>query len=150
MMLVIDHALYVNAPISVTYHHWTRYPEFPRFMEGVVSVKRPTWTRLLWRTIYAGEPELWEARIVCHLPNECLAWESVNHRANHMRLDFSPVAADMTLVTLRAEYEVLHSLEDVGTSLGAVSERLYGDLVRAQQLIEGRTMLPHLRFVALN
>ena len=149
-MLLIDHALYMNAPISITYQHWTRYPAFPRFMQGVISVKRPTWTRLVWRAKYAGELETWEARIVTNRPNECLAWESVQHRANHMRLEFSPMAPDMTLVKLFAEYEMLHVLEDVGDTLGAVSRRLYGDLVRAQRLIEGRSPIPQTVVAALN
>ena len=100
--------------------------------------------------IYAGEVETWEARIVTNRPNECLAWESVQHRANHMRLEFSSMAPDMTLVKLYAEYEMLHVLEDVGDTLGAVSRRLYGDLVRAQRLIEGRSPIPQMVVAALN
>ena len=149
-MLLIDHSLYVNAPISLTYNHWTRYTEFPHFMQGVKIVKRPSWTRLLWQAEYAGEMETWESRIITRIPNECVAWESVNHRTNHMCFEFFSIAPDMTLIKLHAEYQTQNMMEDIGMSLGVVSHRLHGDLVRAQNMIEGRNFLPRTILTALN
>ncbi|MBE2270529.1 MAG: hypothetical protein IAE80_19990 [Anaerolinea sp.] len=147
-MLKIDHALYVHAPISMVYAFWTRFEDYPGFMQGVLTVKRPTWTRLIWHANYAGDYETWEAHLTVRSKNETLAWESVNYRTNNMRLDFYSIAPDLTLLKLHAEYEMLHILEDIGVTLGAVSQRLYGDLVRAQYVIEGNT--PHRVAVALN
>lgn len=149
-MLMIDHAAYIHAPLSQTYHQFTRYTQYPRWMQGVMLVKRPAWKHLLWKANYAGETEIWEARISCAIPNECVAWESVHHRANHMRFEFYPIAPTLTLVKLHAEYELLHVLEDTGVSLGAVSHRLFGDLKRAQHIIEGRAVVPHTIVAAFN
>ena len=39
----------VKVPVSTTYNQWTQFEEFPRFMEGVESVRQIDDTHLHWK-----------------------------------------------------------------------------------------------------
>ena len=141
-MLISDHSILVHIPVSLAYAQWAQPQIYRNFMQGVIKVTRPSWNRLVWHVCYAGVQEVWEARITERDKNRCLAWESVSDRANHTRLTFNPVAADVTLIHLHTEYEPLSVLEDIGMTLGAVSQRIEGDLQRFKDLVEGKLICP--------
>ena len=143
-MLISDHSIVVHIPVSLAYAPWTLTRLYPNFMQGVLKVTRPTWSRMVWHVCYTGEPEIWEARITEREKNRCLAWESIGDRANHTRLTFEQIAPDVTLIQLHSEYEPLSVLEDTGTTLGAVSQRIEGDLHRFKELVEGKLICPSL------
>lgn len=144
VVLISDHAILVHAPLSLVYGQWTQPQLYPHFMQGVIEVTRPSWNRLVWHVCYSGQREVWEARVTKREQNRCLAWESVDSRANHTCLSFNPVAPDVTLIQLHTEYEPLSVLEDIGMTLGAVSQRVEGDLQRFKELVEGRLVCPSL------
>ena len=48
MMETIEKSIDINVPVRTAYNQWTQFEEFPRFMEGVESVKQLDDTTLLW------------------------------------------------------------------------------------------------------
>ena len=53
----------VNVPIRAAYDQWTQFEEFPRFMEGVESVKQTDDTHLHWVAEVGGKEKEWDAEI---------------------------------------------------------------------------------------
>lgn len=47
----------------VDYGQWTRFAEFPRFMEGVKEVTQLAPKRLHWKAALAGQDTEWDAEI---------------------------------------------------------------------------------------
>jgi uncharacterized membrane protein len=59
----IEQSIEVNVPVYVAYGQWTRFAEFPRFMEGVKEVKQVDAKRLHWKAEIAGQETEWDAEI---------------------------------------------------------------------------------------
>jgi uncharacterized membrane protein len=53
-MSEVTKSIDVNAPIRAVYDQWTQFEEFPRFMEGVKSVRQLDDTHLHWAAEIAG------------------------------------------------------------------------------------------------
>ena len=47
-MATVEQSIDANVPVRVAYDQWTQFEEFPRFMEGVKSVKQLDDTHLHW------------------------------------------------------------------------------------------------------
>ena len=47
-MASVVESIDVNVPVRTAYNQWTQFEEFPRFMEGVESVRQLDDTRLHW------------------------------------------------------------------------------------------------------
>ena len=82
IMGAITHSIEINAPVQEVYYLWTRFEEFPRFMEGVEDVRRHGPNRLFWKAKIGGKEKQWEAEITEQLPNQKIAWQSVDGTPN--------------------------------------------------------------------
>jgi uncharacterized protein (TIGR02271 family) len=121
------HSIDVNAPLRAVYNQWTQFEEFPRFMEGVEEVRQEGEKRLFWRAKIGGKVKEWEAEIINQVPDEGIAWQSV---------DGSPNSGTIIFEELDSEPEGL--LEKTGDVLGIPSGRVEGDLERFREFIEER------------
>jgi uncharacterized membrane protein len=62
--------------VWTAYNQWTQFEEFPRFMEGVESVRQLDEKRLYWPTNIGGKIREWDAEITEQRPDERTAWTS--------------------------------------------------------------------------
>ncbi|HUG56061.1 MAG TPA: SRPBCC family protein [Candidatus Limnocylindrales bacterium] len=134
----IEKSIVVDRPVSTVYNQWTQFEEFPRFMEGVESVRQLDDKRLHWRANIAGNTEEWDAEIVEQKPDQVIAWRSTSGSLNAGRVTFQPEGAGKTRVTLRMDYEPEGAVEATGDALGFVTRRVEGDLDRFEKFIEER------------
>ena len=75
----VDKAVYVNAPPEQVYAFWRNVENLPRFMSRVESVKKIDDKRSHWVIKGpAGKSIEWDAEIFNEVPNELIAWRSVN------------------------------------------------------------------------
>ena len=56
-MASIEETIEVDVPVSTAYNQWTQFEEFPKFMEGIESVRQLDDTHLLWSAEVGGEAE---------------------------------------------------------------------------------------------
>ena len=126
----------VNVPVRVAYDQWTQFEEFPRFMEGVDSVKQLDDKRLHWRAKVGGKVEEWDAEIYQQDPDRVIAWRSIAGARNEGTVRFAPLGPDKTKVELELHWEPLGVLERVGDVLGADDMRVQGDLNRFKEFVE--------------
>ena len=137
-MASVVESIDVNVPLSTAYNQWTQFEQFPRFMEGVKSVKQLDDTHLHWVAEVGGNKEEWDATITEQRPDERIAWKSTSGSENAGVVTFHRLDDDTTRVTLQMDVEPEGVVESVGTALGFLDRRVKGDLGRFKEYIESR------------
>jgi uncharacterized membrane protein len=138
----IEKSIEVNVPVYVAYGQWTRFAEFPRFMEGVKEVKQLDAKRLHWKAEIAGRDTEWDAEITEQLADQRLALTIRDVAIKGMVATFHELSNDRSTVRLQVEYNPQGAVELVGDALGVVSLRVQGDLERFKGLVEKRWVRP--------
>jgi uncharacterized membrane protein len=128
----------INVPVRTAYNQWTQFEEFPRFMEGVESVKQLDDIRLHWVANVGGERKEWDARITDQIPDQRIAWRSEGGEFTAGSVSFNPLGSTQTRVIVQLDYEPHGITEKVADALGVVSRRVEGDLERFKDFIEKR------------
>jgi len=128
----------VEVPVNLAYNQWTQFEEFPRFMDGVLSVDQITDSRLHWVAEVAGVRREWDAEIVEQQPDRKVAWAATGGATNAGAVYFEPVDPGRTRVRLELEYEPEGLVERTGNALGLVKRQAKDDLARFKAFIEDR------------
>lgn len=137
-MSVVEKAIEINVPVRTAYNQWTQFEEFPRFMEGVKQVKQLDDKHLHWKAEIAGKEKEWDAEITEQIPDKRIAWKSQGGTMTAGVVTFQPVSDAKSKVMLHMEYDPRGVIENVGDAVGAVSQRVEGDLERFKHYIETR------------
>ena len=135
-MGVSTHSIEVNAPLKAVYNQWTQFEEFPHFMEGVEEVRQEGEKRLFWKAKIAGKVKEWEAEITNQVPDQRIAWESIDGSSNSGTITFDELGDDLTRVNATIGYEPEGFLAKTGDALGIPSGRIEGDLQRFRDYVE--------------
>jgi uncharacterized membrane protein len=128
----------VAVPVRTAYDQWTQFEEFPRFMEGVESVRQIDDTHLHWKAEIAGTTREWDAEITEQRPDERVAWRSTSGTANAGVVTFHRLGEGRTKVMPQLDVEPEGLVESAGDKLGFVKRRAVGDLERFKEFIETR------------
>ena len=128
----------VDVPVSVAYDQWTQFETFPRFMEGVKSVRQIDDKMLEWTAEVAGQERHWRSEITDQTPDKRVAWKSIDGTENAGAVLFAPIDPDHTRLTLRIDADPEGLLENVGDKLGFLERRTKGDLERFKAFVESR------------
>jgi hypothetical protein len=134
----IEHSIDVEVPVREAYDQWTQFEQFPRFMDGVESVRQLDDTRLHWVAAVAGRRQEWDAEITEQTPDQRIAWTSTTGDRNAGVVDFHRLGDTATRITLTMEVEPSGVVETVGDALGLPSGQVKGDLERFRDHIESR------------
>ena len=142
----LQKTLIIDAPVEDVFDFWTRFENFPRFMEHVREVNVSDEGRRSHWTVEGpgGIPVSWDAEVTALEPNEVLAWEtlpgaSVEH-AGIVRVE--PVDENRTRLDIRMSYN------PPAGAIGHTVARLFGkdpktamdeDLLRLKSLLEDLT-----------
>ena len=137
-MSVIEKSIEINVPVRAAYNQWTQFEEFPNFMEGVKHVKQIDDTHLHWKAEIGGKEKEWDAEITEQIPDERIAWRNRNGAKNAGVVTFHRLSDSTSKVMLQLEYDPEGVVENVGDTMGVVSQRVIGDLERFKQYIESR------------
>ena len=137
-MSEITESIDVNVPIRTAYDQWTQFEEFPRFMEGVESVRQVDDITLEWTAQIAGVEKHWRARITEQQPDRRIAWTATDGARNDGSVTFHSLGDDKVRIDLQLSVEPEGALESTGDALGFVQRRAAGDLGRFKAFIEDR------------
>lgn len=138
----IQKTVNVDAPVEQVFDFWSNFENFPRFMSNVREVRPLEGGRSHWVvTGPAGVPVEWDAETTKVVPNEEIAWKSVEGSAiaNAGVVKFRPNRRGGTEVDIRLSYNppagaVGHA---VASLLGAHPKRqLDGDMLRLKTLFD--------------
>ena len=137
-MSTIEQSIDVEVPVRTAYNQWTQFEEFPRFMDGVESVRQLDDKRLHWVAEVAGQRREWHAEITEQSPDERVAWRSVDGATNAGVVTFHRLGDGLTRVMLQLEFEPEGLAEKAADALGIVQRRAKADLERFKEFIESR------------
>ncbi|MFD8636903.1 SRPBCC family protein [Streptomyces sp. NPDC059533] len=135
----VEECVEVNVPVRTAYNQWTQFEDFPAFMEGVERIDQRTDTLTHWVTNVNGARREFDARITEQLPDQRVAWMTVDGETRQAGLvTFQPVDAYTTEVVLRMNWVPEGIAENAADKLGFVRRQVAGDLKRFKLFIEGR------------
>jgi len=141
-METIEKSIDIDCPVRAVYNQWTQFEQFPEFMEGVKAVRQIDDRSMVWEAEIAGRTKTWEAEIFEQRPDERIAWRSMSGTMNSGMVNFEPIDATHTRITLRLSYKPQGIVESIGDQLGLVSSRVTGDLKRFKEWIEHGLSVP--------
>jgi uncharacterized membrane protein len=137
-MTAIQESVEVDVPLTTAYNQWTQFEEFPRFMEGVESIKQLDDRRLHWVAEHGGKRHEWDAEIVDQTPDTRIAWRDVKGKMNAGAVTFERLDEARTRVDVHMDWEPEGVKEEIGSLLGFDKRRVKGDLARFKTFIEER------------
>ena len=137
-MSKIEKSIEVNVPLPTAYNQWTQFEEFPKFMEGVESVKQLDDVTLHWKAEILGQERDWEAKISEQEPDQRISWHSTTGPTNAGVVTFHRIDDNSCKVMLQMEIEPDDAATKVGDALGIVTARVKGDMKRFKEFIESR------------
>jgi uncharacterized membrane protein len=141
-MSTIEKSIEVNVPEYTAYAQWTRFDEYPQFMEGVKEVKWLNAKRFHWKAEIAGLDKEWDTEITEQMADQRLAWTSRSGLIKGWVVTFHRLSDARSKVKLQLEYDPQDFAENVGDALEMVSSRVQGDLERFKEFIEKRWRPP--------
>ena len=141
-MSTIEKSTEVNVPEYTAYAQWTKFEEFPQFMEGVKEVTRLDAKRVHWKAEIAGQDTEWDTELTEQTADQHLAWTSRGGDIKGWVVTFHPLSNARSKIMLRVEYAPQGIAEHGGETLEMVSLRVQGDLERFKAFIEKRWRPP--------
>ncbi|HEX2288013.1 MAG TPA: SRPBCC family protein [Gaiellaceae bacterium] len=137
-MAEVKESVEVNVPVSTAYNQWTQFEEFPNFMEKVESVTQLDDTHLRWITEIGGRREEWKAEITQQMPDEIIAWRSIEGQENSGAVRFEPLGPDRTRIDVTLTWEPEGLVQAAADKVGASDRAVQVDLERFKELVESR------------
>lgn len=137
-MPTIEDTIEVQVPVRQAYNQWTQFEDFPKFMEGIQSVRQLDETHVRWVAEIRGESREWTTEITEQQPDKKVAWKTTDGEIkNDGVVSFEQVGERQTRVDVQMDVEGESTAENVaGDLLGVVKRQVRGDLERFKQLIE--------------
>lgn len=132
----VERSIEIDACLERVFDRWSRYEEFPHFMECVRHTKQIDERRVLWDVDITGRQLVWEARIVETVPDELIRWESVWGASNRGEIHFEPLSDCRTRLTVVIEYRPRGVLEQLAARARLVDLQVRRDLARFRRVVE--------------
>ena len=137
-MSTVEESIEVAVPVTTAYNQWTQFESFPQFMEGVEKIEQTSDTMTRWVTKIGGVERTFDAAITEQLPDERVAWTSVDEPRQAGVVTFHRLSPETTKVMVQMDFEPEGFVETAGDKLGVVKHRVKGDLERFKDFIEGQ------------
>jgi uncharacterized membrane protein len=137
-MGTIESEIDVDVPVSVAYNQWTQFEEFPRFMDGVESIRQIDDTHTHWKVKVAGVEREFDATITEQIPDTRIAWRSVDEPHHAGVVDFHRLNDSETHVSVKMDWEPEGFVEKVGEVLQMDDIQVGRDLKKFKELIESQ------------
>ncbi|MFF7244692.1 SRPBCC family protein [Embleya sp. NPDC008237] len=138
-MAVVTESVEVDVPLHTAYLQWTRFEDFPQFMDGVEEVVRLDAHHHYWKTYTGGATREFGTETVEELPDERLSWRTVSDEPRqHAVVTFRAVDAAHTAVNVVTEVEPEGLAEPEDGVPPFTDTRVRADLLRFKKLVEAR------------
>lgn len=128
----------VDVPLSTAYNQWTQMESYPKFMAGVQEVEQIDDTHLRWHMNVAGVERDFDVVITDQIPDRLIAWESHGELEQRGRVDFTPMGAGSTEVTLSLDWNPTGATEKIGSAFMVDEALVARNLGMFKDFIESR------------
>jgi uncharacterized membrane protein len=137
-MSTITESVDVEVDVRTAYNQWTQFESFPYFMEGVEEIRQLDDRTTHWVTKIGGITREFDAVITEQIPDERVAWKSVDGPNHAGVVTFHRLSDTTTRVTAQMDVDPEGFVENVADKLGVLKLRAKGDLKRFEEFIEQR------------
>jgi len=134
----IEQSIDVQVPVATAYAQWTQFESFPEFMGGVERVQQLSDTLTHWRTTVGGVEREFDAEITEQIPEERVAWRSVDGTTHGGVVTFHKLSDDTTRVMVQIDWAAESLTEKAGAAVGVDDLQVKRDLGRFKEFIETR------------
>ncbi|MFI1582438.1 SRPBCC family protein [Embleya sp. NPDC020630] len=139
-MTAVTESVDVDVPLHTAYLQWTRFEEYPQFMDGVEEVVRLDAHHHYWKTYTAGVTREFGTETE-ELPDERISWCTVSDEPRHHALvTFRAVDADHTTIDVVTEVEPEGLTDTTETTPPFTATRVRPDLLRFKELVETKAL----------
>lgn len=135
-MASVESTLKIKAPLADVYAQWTRFEDFPSFMEGIEQVEQVSDTVLRFTGTIGGVRRSWNAKIVEQVPDERVQWRSIEGPENGGTVLFQALRPGETKVQLYLDFAPESFTEKAGTILGIFDAKVRRDLENFKEKVE--------------
>jgi uncharacterized membrane protein len=127
----------VNVPVRPAYDQWTRFEEFPTFLDEVEQIVQVDDTTTDWTVKVAGQERKFRAVITEQHPDERVAWAVKDGETEHAGVvTFHKLSDNETRVTVQIDWEPSGILEKLGSAVGVGSHAVKKDLQNYKERVE--------------
>ena len=137
-MPTVEQSIDVNVPVSTAYNQWTQFESFPQFMGGGDEVRQLADDMTHWRTSVGGVEREFDAAITEQIPEERVAWHSVDGKTHGGVVTFHRLSDDTTRIMVQIDWDAESLTEKAGALVGADDMQVKKDLGRFKEFIESR------------
>jgi uncharacterized membrane protein len=137
-MSQIQESIDVAAPVRTAYNQWTQFEQFPQFLGGVQRVVQTSDTMTHWTISVDGVKREFDAEITEQIPDERIAWKSVDGAQQGGVVTFHRLGPDATRVMLQIDTEPQGVVEQAADRLGFLKRQAKADLERFKSFLEGQ------------
>lgn len=128
----------VDAPVRTVYNQWTQFEDFPEFMHAVESIEQRGDDLTHWVVSIGGVKREFDAVITDQVPDDHVAWASVEERLHAGHVSFEERPDGGTHIELEMQWEPETVLEKAGAALDLDERQAEMDLRRFKEFIEDR------------
>jgi uncharacterized membrane protein len=132
----VDRSIEVDVPVAVVYNQWSDFESFPHFMNGVEEVVQTDETHTRWRISIAGVKREFEAVTTDLVPNERIAWNSIDGESHSGKVLFHSIDANRTRIEVEMGWNPQGVTEKLGAALQLDDIQVNQDLKNFKELIE--------------
>lgn len=127
----------VNVPVRVAYDQWTRFEEFPSFLDEVEKIVQVDDTTTDWTVKVAGQERDFRAVIAEQHPDERIAWTVIDGETEHGGVvSFHKLSDSATRVTAQIDWQPSGLLEKLGSAVGIGGHAVKKDLENFKKRVE--------------
>lgn len=126
----------IDADTETVFEQWTHFDRLPRILDGVRRTKRIGDRRILWDADVVGRQVVWEAEIVECEPGKRVRWVSCWGAHNAGEVQFEPLPAGGTLMTVDFHFAPRGPIEALGARLGLLRLWVQRDLEHFRRHVE--------------
>ena len=137
-MSKVEESIRVEVPVRTAYDQWTQFEEFPRFMDDVVEIRQLTDTRTHWIVEGGGTRREFDAEITEQIPDERIAWTSVEGPDHAGVVTFHRIGDGETQIMVQVDAEPETLREKAADAVGVARRRVRKNLENFKEMIEGR------------
>ncbi|GAB4100819.1 SRPBCC family protein [Sinomonas halotolerans] len=135
-MATVQESIDVAVPVTTAYNQWTQFESFPHFMGGVESVVQQDDTHLRWTTSVAGQTREFDTVITEQLPDQRIAWTSLDGVEHAGVVTFESLGAGETRVNVEFQWNPESATEKIGAAFGADNAQVKSDLKKFKEFVE--------------